>query len=269
MTRSKGRNMVEERRGSSGLPIGGLILEAGNTRDYRTGGWRTFRPILDRDKCNDCLLCFWYCPDSSVLVSDGKVLGFDLDHCKGCGICAEVCPPKIKAITMVEEVRVQTPPAEGGGAMKVTDRLRQEHRTILEQLEALEQAILHAQEEASPEGVQGLVDALEEFLEGHMRKEEEVLFPYLEGFLGRVGGPVGAGWEHEGIYRDLLFFARELARPGGLTEEANRQAWRARGETLIQGLRKHIRKEEEVLFPIAERLISPDLLEEIAAELEA
>jgi pyruvate ferredoxin oxidoreductase delta subunit len=27
--------------------------------------------------------------------------GFDLDHCKGCGICASVCPKD--AIEMVEE----------------------------------------------------------------------------------------------------------------------------------------------------------------------
>lgn len=261
--------MAEKKRGSSELPIGGLILEAGNSRDYLTGEWRTFRPILDRDTCNDCLLCFWYCPDSSVLVSDGKVLGFDLDHCKGCGICAEVCPPKIKAIAMVPEVGFRTPPAEEGGAMKVTDRLRQEHRTILDQLEALEQAILHSPPGASPEGVQGLVDALEAVLEGHMKKEEEVLFPYLEGFLGRVGGPVGVGWEHEEIYRKFLFFAREITMPGALAEGVLLPVWKARGVPLIQGLRKHIQKEEEVLFPIAERLIAADLLEEIAAEMEA
>ncbi|MEK7679190.1 MAG: 4Fe-4S binding protein [Deltaproteobacteria bacterium] len=29
--------------------------------------------------------------------------GFDLEHCKGCGICAVECPDKVKAITMEEE----------------------------------------------------------------------------------------------------------------------------------------------------------------------
>ena len=87
------------------LPIGGMILEGGNSHDYETGSWRTFRPVLDREKCTDCLICWIYCPDSSILVKEGKHGGFDLEHCKGCGICAEVCPPKIRAIEMVEEAK--------------------------------------------------------------------------------------------------------------------------------------------------------------------
>jgi pyruvate ferredoxin oxidoreductase delta subunit len=43
------------------------------------------------------------CPDSAVFAEDGKMMGFDLDHCKGCGICAVECPDKVKAIKMVEE----------------------------------------------------------------------------------------------------------------------------------------------------------------------
>jgi pyruvate ferredoxin oxidoreductase delta subunit len=36
-------------------------------------------------------------------VKDGKMQGFDLTYCKGCGICAEECPKKVKAIEMVRE----------------------------------------------------------------------------------------------------------------------------------------------------------------------
>lgn len=85
------------------LPIGGVIPEAGSARHYLTGGWRTFRPILDPAKCTDCMICWFYCPDTAIVVRDGVLRGFDLDHCKGCGICAAVCPPKITAIAMVEE----------------------------------------------------------------------------------------------------------------------------------------------------------------------
>lgn len=90
-------------KGWKEIPIGGLIIEAGNSEEYETGSWRSFRPIRDEAKCTHCLLCWVYCPDSSIIVEDGKIVGIDLRHCKGCGICAKECPPKIKAITMVEE----------------------------------------------------------------------------------------------------------------------------------------------------------------------
>ena len=41
-----------------------------------------------------------FCP-TSVRVEDNKMLGFDLDHCKGCGICASACP--VDVISMVVE----------------------------------------------------------------------------------------------------------------------------------------------------------------------
>ena len=85
------------------IPRGGMILEAGNAIEYETGSWRSMRPIRDDDKCINCLRCWIFCPDSSIIVEDGKVVDIDLDHCKGCGICAYECPPKVQAITMVLE----------------------------------------------------------------------------------------------------------------------------------------------------------------------
>jgi pyruvate ferredoxin oxidoreductase delta subunit len=83
------------------IPIGGLIVDGGNAKEYKTGGWRTFKPVWDKEKCSQCLTCWINCPDSSITVSDGKMSGIDYDHCKGCGICAKVCPKK--CISMVKE----------------------------------------------------------------------------------------------------------------------------------------------------------------------
>jgi pyruvate ferredoxin oxidoreductase delta subunit len=83
------------------LPIGATIEEGGTAMKFKTGDWRTKRPVLDKSKCINCLLCFIYCPDSAVIVKDGKIDKIDLDYCKGCGICSEVCPKK--AIKMVRE----------------------------------------------------------------------------------------------------------------------------------------------------------------------
>ncbi|MEA3485168.1 MAG: 4Fe-4S binding protein [Candidatus Aerophobetes bacterium] len=90
-------------KGWKQIPIGGLILEAGNAEKYETGSWRAFRPIRDEEKCTNCLICWIYCPDSSIIVEEGKIKGIDYTHCKGCGICAAQCPRK--AIKMVEEGR--------------------------------------------------------------------------------------------------------------------------------------------------------------------
>jgi pyruvate ferredoxin oxidoreductase delta subunit len=46
-------------------------------------------------------LCWVYCPDSAIVLEGETFTGFDLDFCKGCAICAEVCP--VAAIRMVPE----------------------------------------------------------------------------------------------------------------------------------------------------------------------
>jgi len=85
------------------MPIGGLVLEGGTAARYETGDWRSLRPVRDADKCINCLLCWIYCPEAAIVVVDGKVVGIDLQHCKGCGICDKICPPKVNAIDMVSE----------------------------------------------------------------------------------------------------------------------------------------------------------------------
>ncbi len=85
------------------IPVGGVNPEAGSALKYNSGTWRTFKPIWYEDKCIQCYLCWINCPDSSILIKEGKVVGIDYDHCKGCGLCMTVCPPKVQAIKMVKE----------------------------------------------------------------------------------------------------------------------------------------------------------------------
>ena len=95
--------MVE--KGWKQIPIGGLVLDAGNAVEYETGTWRSVRPTIDAEKCNNCLICWVYCPDASITVEDARLKCIDLYHCKGCGICAKECPKK--AITMVDELEAR------------------------------------------------------------------------------------------------------------------------------------------------------------------
>jgi pyruvate ferredoxin oxidoreductase delta subunit len=53
---------------------------------------RSFRPVVDMEKCNKCTLCQIYCPEGTVIVVNKEVVVFDYRFCKGCGICATECP---------------------------------------------------------------------------------------------------------------------------------------------------------------------------------
>jgi pyruvate ferredoxin oxidoreductase delta subunit len=83
--------------------LGATIPEAGNSVLVETGGWRSMLPIIDSEKCDGCMLCYFYCPDASIIIENGKATGIDLKHCKGCGICAKECPTH--AIAMKTEAK--------------------------------------------------------------------------------------------------------------------------------------------------------------------
>lgn len=73
------------------------LSRPGKGASGKTGSWRVWRPVLDREKCNACGLCAMYCPDAAI----SEDIEVDLEFCKGCGICARECPKK--AITMERE----------------------------------------------------------------------------------------------------------------------------------------------------------------------
>lgn len=81
---------------------GGIICEAANSLNFKTGDWRSVKPVFLSEKCKQCGLCFPVCPDDAIPVNkDGLRDEFNYDYCKGCGVCAKVCP--FGAIEMKEE----------------------------------------------------------------------------------------------------------------------------------------------------------------------
>ncbi|WP_227765389.1 4Fe-4S binding protein [Zhaonella formicivorans] len=66
-----------------------------------TGHWRVRRPIIDRDKCTECLTCWISCPDACIAQTDDGLV-WNFKYCKGCGLCTENCP--VGAITNVPEL---------------------------------------------------------------------------------------------------------------------------------------------------------------------
>lgn len=74
--------------------LGATIPDAGNSVLNVTGGWRTMVPVIEVEKCDGCMLCYFYCPDASIIIENDRAVAVDLAHCKGCGICAKECPAK-------------------------------------------------------------------------------------------------------------------------------------------------------------------------------
>ncbi len=84
----------------------------------KTGTWRTFKPVIDYQKCIRCMICWKFCPEPAIKIVDSSrytaknqaiakldAPEIDYDFCKGCGICANECP--VKCIDMVLEENME------------------------------------------------------------------------------------------------------------------------------------------------------------------
>ncbi len=83
------------------IEIGSIVTEPGSSRKYKTGDWRSQKPVFDLEKCIKCGLCYIYCPEGCIRQNTEGDFEADMYFCKGCGICARECPTGV--ITMVEE----------------------------------------------------------------------------------------------------------------------------------------------------------------------
>jgi pyruvate ferredoxin oxidoreductase delta subunit len=82
-------------------PMAGAITTPRTSLNYKTGVWRSQTPEIDYKKCTKCLFCWIYCPEPTITRIVGnpeKAVEINQDYCKGCGICADVCP--VKCIAM-------------------------------------------------------------------------------------------------------------------------------------------------------------------------
>ncbi|MHB1359490.1 MAG: NAD(P)-binding protein [Rhodocyclaceae bacterium] len=84
------------------------IIRRQSTFDEVLGGLDETNALFEARRCMSCGNCFecdncyGVCPDNAVIkLGPGKRFKFNLDYCKGCGICATECP--CGAIKMVPE----------------------------------------------------------------------------------------------------------------------------------------------------------------------
>ena len=83
------------------MEIGSIVVEPGNTREYKTGDWRSQVPTYNFNRCIKCGMCQLFCPEGCIEQNPEGCFEANLFWCKGCGICARECPTAV--ITMMEE----------------------------------------------------------------------------------------------------------------------------------------------------------------------
>jgi pyruvate ferredoxin oxidoreductase delta subunit len=78
-----------------------VIDEPGNSVYYKTGDWKTLRPVVDKEKCIKCGTCWVFCPEYAFEEDEDGYYEPNMEYCKGCGICYRECPAQ--CIKMEEE----------------------------------------------------------------------------------------------------------------------------------------------------------------------
>lgn len=145
--------------------------------------------------------------------------------------------------------------------MTATEDLKHEHKIVLVIMEAADREAqsIQATGQVNVTTLDKIVDFCRVFVDRcHHGKEEEYLFPKLEekGVAGEQG-PIGVMLhEHEAGRQRVKAIAASLAPAGA----GNPQAAAALAADLMAYtalLRAHIDKENNVLFPMADRLFSP------------
>ena len=137
----------------------------------------------------------------------------------------------------------------------ITEFLANEHRCCDDSFAAAEDAAQTGDLAGCRAGFQQFQAAMEQ----HFRKEEEVLFPAFEEASGNAMGPTRVmRLEHQQMRETFAEMERALA--GGDLEEFLGQA-----EALLILTQQHNIKEEQILYPMCDRVLSSAAAEVVQA----
>ena len=85
----------EEIPPGTALPVatmGEMVVGPGSSWQNLTGTWRIQSPMYMKEKCVRCLRCWWSCPEGTIKRQADDYMRWDYRYCKGCGVCANICP---------------------------------------------------------------------------------------------------------------------------------------------------------------------------------
>jgi hemerythrin-like domain-containing protein len=150
--------------------------------------------------------------------------------------------------------------------MRPTEDLKSEHEAVLVMLAILDKVAGRLEQKAAvpQEHFDQMLDFLRGFVDKcHHGKEETSLFPAMEAAgVPKEGGPIGVMLSEHEIGRGHV---RQMAASAGRDGSAFAGAARA----YITLLTQHIAKENGVLFPMADRVLSAESQARLEREFEA
>ncbi|MBM3241820.1 hypothetical protein FJZ31_36580 [Candidatus Poribacteria bacterium] len=136
-----------------------------------------------------------------------------------------------------------------------TKPLSNDHKMVLKKLDDFEKVISKLDK---PDAIMPTLKELGIFFKGeiwiHFAKEEDVLFPEMEKFMPVEGGPIGVMLlEHEELRKVNDEFQKGLEAYVKNPNDTKAVALiKQNGMNIIQILRQHINKEDNILFMMAE-----------------
>ncbi len=144
----------------------------------------------------------------------------------------------------------------------ITELLVKEHRAIQEELRQFE-AVLRKFDEPR---IRETMRFFDEQVILHRRKEEEALFPALVPYLGLEGGPVACMLaEHQDEKNKLRIISSALQKP--MAAGTKKEILTA-GDYIFSLLNAHIMKEDNILFPYAESILSTQEKNQVAEKMD-
>lgn len=156
--------------------------------------------------------------------------------------------------------------------MNYTEQLKDEHKGIKLMLQIIGRIcdMLESGKNIDPEHLEQIVEFIKVFADQcHHAKEEDLLFPAMEkAGIPREGGPIGVMLSEHTLGRT---YVRKLGDAVGDYKAGNRQA----SHTIIENARayitllsQHIDKEDNVLYPMADKLLPKEKQEQLLKEFE-
>lgn len=155
---------------------------------------------------------------------------------------------------------------------QATQILRKEHDAILRMLDVADESArrLQAGEAVPADVLGGLLEFLKLFADRcHHGKEEDLLFPLLEKKgMSRQAGPIGVMLHEHDLGRRLISQMTAAAEAYSKGDASAGSRWAQPAIQYTALLREHIFKENNILFVMAERMLTDEEQAALAQEFE-